>query len=116
MQGEGASKVDGRMVTVAMIYNPQPRQQDDEALSKPCDGVRYFAGFYDLDELGLQMRRQAGQVGMNDAEQWIAWVERYPKKRDFVAACDRDAKTVAKYARQACKGRDPWKRRRTPRR
>ena len=72
MQGEGASKVDGRMVTVAMIYNPEPRQPDDEVLSKPCAGVRYFAGFYDLDELGLQMRRQAGQVGMNDAEQWIA--------------------------------------------
>jgi hypothetical protein len=72
MQGAGASKVDGRMVTVAMIYNPQPRQRDDEALSKPCDGVRYFAGFYDLEELGLQMRRQAGQVGMNDAQQWIA--------------------------------------------
>ena len=72
MQGEGASKVDGRMVTVAMIYNPQPRRPDEEALSKPCDGVRYFTGFYDLDALGLQMRRQAGQVGMNDAEQWIA--------------------------------------------
>jgi hypothetical protein len=72
MQGAGASKVDGRMVTVAMIYNPQPRQRDEEALSKPCDGARYFAGFYDLEELGLQMRRQAGHVGMNDAEQWIA--------------------------------------------
>jgi hypothetical protein len=72
MQGEGASKIDGRMVTVAMIYNPQPRQRDDEALSKPCDGVRYFAGFYELEELGLQMRRQAGPVGMNDAQQWIA--------------------------------------------
>jgi hypothetical protein len=72
MQGEGASKVDGRMVTVAMIYNPQPRQRDDEALSKPCDGVRYFAGFYELEELGLQMRRQGAQVGMNDAQQWIA--------------------------------------------
>jgi hypothetical protein len=72
MQGEGASKVDGRMVTVAMIYNPQPRQRDEEALSKPCDGVRYLAGFYDLEELGLQMRRQAGHVGMNDAQQWIA--------------------------------------------
>jgi hypothetical protein len=72
MQGEGASKVDGRMVTVAMIFNPQPRQGDEEALSKPCDGARYFAGFYDLEELGSQMRRQGGQVGMNDAVQWIA--------------------------------------------
>lgn len=72
MQGEGASKVDGRMVTVGMIYNPQPRQAEEEALSKPCDGVRYCAGFYDLAELGLQMRRQAGQVGMKEATQWIA--------------------------------------------
>lgn len=72
MQGQGAAKVDGRMLTVGMIYNPQPRQADEEALSKPCDGVRYCAGFYDLDELGLQMRRQAGQVGMNAATQWIA--------------------------------------------
>jgi hypothetical protein len=72
MQGEKAAKVDGRMVTVAMIYNPQPREGDEEALSKPCDGVRYLAGFYDLEELGLQMRQQAAQVGMNDAEQWIA--------------------------------------------
>lgn len=72
MQGEAACKVNGRMVTVGMIYNPQPRQAEEEALSKPCDGVRYCAGFYDLEELGLQMRRQAAHVGMNDAEQWIA--------------------------------------------
>ena len=72
MQGEGASKVDGRMITAAMIYNPQARQPGEEALSKPCEGVRYFAGFYDLDDLGLQMRRQGAQVGMNDATQWIA--------------------------------------------
>ena len=72
MQGEGASKVNGRMVTVGMIYNPQPRQAEEEALSKSCDGVRYCAGFYDLEELGLQMRRQAGQVGKNEAQQWIA--------------------------------------------
>jgi hypothetical protein len=72
MQGEGGAKVDGRMVTVGMIFNPQPRLPGEEALSKPCAGARYFAGFYDLDELGAQMRRQGGQVGMNDAEQWIA--------------------------------------------
>jgi hypothetical protein len=72
MQGEGAAKVDGRMVTVAMLYNPRPRSVDEEALSKPCEHARYFAGLYDLKELGLQMRRQAGQIGMNDAEQWIA--------------------------------------------
>src|SRR5262249_14488745 len=33
---------------------------------------RYLAGLYDLDELGLQLRRQAAQVGMEAAEVWIA--------------------------------------------
>jgi len=75
MQGEGGAKVEGRMVTVGMIYNPQPRDPrdaSDETLSKPCDGVRYLAGLYDLEELGLQMRRQGAQVGMDQADRWIA--------------------------------------------
>jgi Uncharacterised protein family (UPF0236). len=72
MQGPDGAKGDGRMVYVGMIYNPQPRQPDEDALAKPCDGVRYLAGLYSLEELGLQMRRQGAQVGMNAAEQWIA--------------------------------------------
>jgi hypothetical protein len=72
MQGEGGAKADGRMVSVGMIFNPQPRQEDEEALSKPCEGVRYLAGLYTLDELGLQMRRQGAQVGMDQADVWIA--------------------------------------------
>jgi hypothetical protein len=74
MQGEHGSKVEGRMVTVGMIFNPQPRPADDDeaTLSKPCDGVRYLAGLYDLGELGLQMRKQGAQVGMDAADVWIA--------------------------------------------
>lgn len=72
MQGPDGAKVQGRMVYVGMIYNPQPRAATDEALSKPCDGARYLAGLYGLDELGPQMRRQGAQVGMDAAEQWIA--------------------------------------------
>jgi hypothetical protein len=72
MQGPHASKVDGRMVYVGMVYNPQPRSADEEALAKPCDGARYLAGLYALDELGEQLRRQAAQVGMENAEQWLA--------------------------------------------
>jgi hypothetical protein len=72
MQGPGGSKVDGRMVYVGMVYNPQPRAPDDEALAKPCDGSRYLAGLYSLAELGEQLRRQAAQVGMGRAAQWIA--------------------------------------------
>lgn len=72
MQGPDGAKADGRMVTVGMVYNPQPRAPQDEEVSKPCDGVRYLAGLYTLEELGKQLRRQAGQVGMNRAERWIA--------------------------------------------
>jgi hypothetical protein len=70
MQGPQGAKVDGRMVMVGMVFNPQPRRGD--ATSMPCEGVRYLAGFYGLDELGPLLRRQGGQVGMNDAERWIA--------------------------------------------
>ena len=72
MQGPQGSKVDGRMVYVGMVYNPQPRSADEDALAKPCDGARYLAGLYKLDDLGTQLRRQAAQVGMDNAEQWIA--------------------------------------------
>src|SRR2546428_2185989 len=72
MQGDEGAKAEGRMVYVGMIYNPQPRKPDEEALSKPCDGVRYLAGLYSLDELGQQMRRQGAQVSMDAADVWIA--------------------------------------------
>lgn len=72
MQGPGGAKADGRMVYVGMVYNPRPRGPDDDALAKPCDGSRYLAGLYTLAELGEQLRRQAAQVGMGRARQWIA--------------------------------------------
>jgi hypothetical protein len=74
MQGPAGAKVEGRMVAVGMIFNPQPRPADasDKQLSMPCAGSRYLAGFYELDELGKQMRRQGGQVGMDAADIWIA--------------------------------------------
>jgi hypothetical protein len=72
MQGPNGAKVEGRMVYVGMVYNPRPRRPDEEALATPCDGSRYLAGLYTLDELGEQLRRQAAQVGMGRADQWIA--------------------------------------------
>lgn len=66
-QGPGAAKAEGRMAYVGMIYNPR-----GEYDSRPSQQVRYLAGFYDLDELGLQLRRQAAQVGWDEADQWIA--------------------------------------------
>jgi hypothetical protein len=72
MQGPDGAKADGRMVDVGMIFNPQPREPDDDELCKPCAGVRYLAGHYTLEELGPLMRRQGAQVGMDEAERWIA--------------------------------------------
>ena len=64
MQGPDGVQADGRMVNVGMVYNPQPRSAEEEdAIAKPCDGVRYQAGLFTLAELGLQMRRQEPKWG-----------------------------------------------------
>lgn len=72
-QGVRGAKADGRMATVGMFYNPRGASwtQQRRKASTPHQ-VRYLAGFYDLDELGLQMRRQAAQIGWDEAEQQIA--------------------------------------------
>ena len=99
MQGPNGAKADGRMVEVGMIFDPQPRTpnappgvpadpqkgakkdakkdakkeaKDDEDICRPCDGVRYLAGHYTLEELGQQLRRQGAHVGMDSAEVHIA--------------------------------------------
>jgi hypothetical protein len=68
-QGPRGAKADGRMAYTAMIYNPD--SEHDERRRTPRQ-VRYLAGFYSLDRLGLQLRRQAAQVGWDEAEQQIA--------------------------------------------
>ena len=68
-QGVDGARMEGRMAYVASIYNPQSEHDDRR---RDAHQVRYLAGFYDLDELGLQLRRQAGQVGWDQAEQQIA--------------------------------------------
>lgn len=68
-QGAGGAKAEGRMAYVATLYNP--RSAHDRRRPEPHQ-VRFLAGFYGLDELGLQLRRQAGEVGWDEAEQQIA--------------------------------------------
>ena len=73
-QGPGGSAAEGRMPYVGMVYNPVPDLPEGcpyQAETNAVMKARYLAGLYDLEELGLQLRRQAGQVGMNNAEQWI---------------------------------------------
>ena len=68
-QGPQAGKAEGRMAYVGMIYNPNSPHDQQRPMPH---SVRYLAGFYELDALGLQMRRQAAQVGWDEAEQQIA--------------------------------------------
>jgi len=46
--------------------------------------ARYLSGLYDLDELGLQLRRQAAHVGMEQVQQWIALSDAGNGLEDFL--------------------------------
>lgn len=73
-QALDGGKAEGRMPYVGMVYNPVPDLPKDcpyRAKANARMQARYLSGLYDLDELGLQMRRQAAQVGMERAERWI---------------------------------------------
>jgi hypothetical protein len=89
-QGPRGAPAEGRMVTVAMVYNPVPDEPNRRACPKahtPRFDVRYLAGLNGIAALGEPMRRQADQVGMDQAERWIAisdggagledWLETY---------------------------------------
>jgi hypothetical protein len=95
-QGPNAAAAPSRMPYVAMVYNPAPdlketaklvaaRHGEDSAQAKAALAAadeqasgprqqmqaRYLAGLYGLAQLGLLLRRQAAQVGMESAQQWI---------------------------------------------
>jgi hypothetical protein len=86
-QAKGGGKAEGRMPYVAMIYNPVPDLPDDSPYRPGPRAVmqaRYLAGLYELDELGLQLRRQAAQVGMERAERWIGLTDGGNGLEEFV--------------------------------
>lgn len=89
-QGERGARADGRMAYTAMLYNAE--SEHDERRVGPHQ-VRYLAGFYELDELGRQLRRQAAHVGWDDAEQQIALtdggngLEQFMHRNFPLAAC-----------------------------
>lgn len=68
-QGEGGARADGRMANVGIVYNPQ---NTHDGRRRTAHQVRYLAGFHDLSTLAAQLRRQADEVGWNDAEVHIA--------------------------------------------
>lgn len=72
-QGEKGAKVEGKMAYVGMLYNPRGASWTTQRrVASTSHQVRYLAGFYHLDDLGRELRRQAAQVGWDDAEQQIA--------------------------------------------
>jgi hypothetical protein len=86
-QAADGGKADGRMPYVAMVYNPVPELPADCPYQPPAKAAmqaRYLSGLYELDELGLQLRKQAGQVGMNRAEVWIGLTDGGNGLEEFV--------------------------------
>ena len=81
-QAPGGGRAEGRMAAVAMVFNP--RSEFDKQPPKDPHEVRYLAGFYDLDELGLQWRRQAAQVGWDAADVQIALTDGAPCLENFL--------------------------------
>jgi hypothetical protein len=71
-QGPRGAKAEGKMVYVGMIYNAEEFDPKSPRDAQPIEQARYLAGLTDLDTLGAQLRRQAGQVGMDRADHWIA--------------------------------------------
>jgi hypothetical protein len=75
MQGPDGAAAEGRMAAVGMIYNPVPDDPAQWARPKgrtPPFQARYVAGLNGQASLAEPMRKQAAQVGMDQAERWIA--------------------------------------------
>lgn len=75
MQGPDGAAAEGRMAAVGMIYNPVPDDPSQWARPEgrtPQFQARYVAGLNGQASLAEPMRKQAAQVGMDQAERWIA--------------------------------------------
>jgi hypothetical protein len=74
-QGPHGEKADGRMAHVGVIFNPLP-DPERGGVGRPKPGTamqaRYISGLYPLAEMGPLLRRQGAQVGMDQADIWVA--------------------------------------------
>ncbi len=86
-QAKGGGAAEGRMPYVAMVFNPVPELPDDSPHRPPPKArmqARYLSGLYDLAQLGIELRKQAGQVGMDNAEVWIGLTDGGNGLEEFV--------------------------------
>jgi hypothetical protein len=75
MQGPGGAAAEGRMAAVGVIYNPVPEDSarwSRPRVTAPRFQARYVAGLGGQASLAEPMREQAAQVGMDQAQRWIA--------------------------------------------
>ena len=75
------------MPYVAMVFNPVPELPDDSPHRPPAGAqmqARYLCGLYDLDQPRVELRKQAGQVGMDRAEVWIGLTDGGNGLEEFV--------------------------------
>ena len=87
IQGPGATARQGRMAYVGMIDNPVPEDRDRWAEplgARPAWQARYVAQVRPLAELAEPLRRQAGQVGINQADRWVALSDGGSGLEDFL--------------------------------
>jgi hypothetical protein len=74
IQGPKGAEAEGRMISVGMIYNPIPPEQQRWANpdgKRPPWQARYVTNLNGMDALGTPMRQQGAQVGMDQAQRWI---------------------------------------------
>lgn len=116
-QGPGGKKADGKMATIGMVYNPVPDERErwaDPTGKRPAWKARYVAQVQPLAELAEPLRRQAGQVGLNRAQRWIALSDGGSGLEDFlqtnfpqVEAVILDFYHVAEYVAKLAKALNP---------
>ena len=88
-QGEHGAAAEGRMATVAMVYNPVPEASARRARPggpPPRFQARYVAGLGGAAALGEPLRRQAAQAGMDRADRWLALADGGNGLEDWVRA------------------------------
>jgi hypothetical protein len=84
-QKERGAVAPGRMAYVAAVYNPPVLdwlRPPDQAV--PAVQARYLSGLYELAEVGPLLRRQAGRVGMDQADVWVALTDGGAGLEDFL--------------------------------
>lgn len=80
-QGPGGASAEGRMPYVGMLYNPPPADWQGK---RPDWQARYVCGLTSLDNLGLVMRAQAGQLGFDRVTRWIGLTDGGNGLEDFL--------------------------------